>query len=278
MPMFVGNKQLRQVALFYSIALGLSTSCAFAAPLVGQGILFLTMFTPAIAVLVCRIVMPEGTRFSLAEIGLTRIGLGQWPFAVIVPLVVLLPGYLVVWTFGIGAFAELGSDETLLKSIAKIAISLVVGTALGALGEEVGWRGYMLPRLVDAFGVGRAGLLSGFLHGLWHVPLILLTPFYHADVPATVAVPLFLVAVTLSGPIFAHIRLASGSIVPVALMHNAWNDYWDRFEGITTAADKGLVALVAGEAGVVTIVMLALVSVFITRRVSAAPGATVAAQ
>ncbi len=271
------NKQLRQAALFYGIALGLSIACAFAAPLVGRGILFLTMFTPAIAVLLCRVLMPDGRGFGFAELGLSRLGLRQWPFALIVPFAVLLPGYLMIWSLGIGAYAGPGTDETLLRSGAKIAASLLVGTALGALGEEIGWRGYLLPRLVEVIGVGRAGLLSGFLHGFWHVPLILLTPFYHADLPAQVAVPLFLVAVTLSGPIFAQVRLASGSIVPVALMHNAWNDYWDRFDGVTVATEKGQVALVAGEAGLVTIVMLAIVALFIMRRVSAAPGALAAA-
>ncbi len=48
---------------------------------------------------------------------------------------------------------------------------------LFALGEEIGWRGYLLPKL-SGLGPVRAALLAGLLHGLWHLPIILLTPFY----------------------------------------------------------------------------------------------------
>ncbi len=41
-----------------------------------------------------------------------------------------------------------------------------------AAGEEIGWHGYMLTRLVDA-GVAKPILTSGLIWGLWHVPLIL---------------------------------------------------------------------------------------------------------
>ena len=39
-------------------------------------------------------------------------------------------------------------------------------------GEEIGWHGYMLTRLVDA-GMAKPILTSGLIWGLWHVPLIL---------------------------------------------------------------------------------------------------------
>lgn len=39
-------------------------------------------------------------------------------------------------------------------------------------GEEIGWRGYMLTRLVDS-GIKAPILISGLIWGLWHAPLIL---------------------------------------------------------------------------------------------------------
>ena len=265
------NRRIRQVALFYAIAIALSTLCAIAAPWFGEGILFLTMLTPAVAVAVCRVVSPEGVRFHWSELGLSRLGLRHWPLALMLPLIVLSPGYLFVWAAGLGEFTVFGGSTEMLRVFVSFMLGLVLGATLGALGEEVGWRGYMLPRLVDALGTGKAGLLSGFLHGFWHVPLILLTPHYHAETPAIIAVPLFLVAVTLSGPIFAHLRLASASIIPVAIMHQAWNGYWESLSELTATSEPALVAALAGEAGILTIVMLAAVAFWLNRRCGVSP-------
>ena len=48
-----------------------------------------------------------------------------------------------------------------------------------AFGEELGWRGYLLPQ-ISAIGRRRALLLSGLLQGIWHLPMLLLTPYYHS--------------------------------------------------------------------------------------------------
>ena len=56
-----------------------------------------------------------------------------------------------------------------------------------------------------------ACLAVGFLHGVWHLPLILLTPFYHAGGTWWATVPLFLAALTLSGPVSRNpVKLAAG--------------------------------------------------------------------
>ena len=260
------NKKLAQAAAFYAIALGLAVVIALCAAPIGRDALFLTMFAPLAAVIACRVLLPEGAPFRLSEIGLSRLGLRHWPFALLVPLVAILPGYLLVWTTGIADVAALPADADVVRMAVRFAVSIVLGAAFGALGEEVGWRGYLLPRLADALGTGKAGLLTGFLHGVWHLPLILLTPYYLSDAPALVVVPLFLTLLTLSGPVFAHLRLASGSIVPVALMHHAWNGYWETLSSITVGDNKMLVACLAGESGIASIVMMAAVCLWLARR------------
>ena len=46
-----------------------------------------------------------------------------------------------------------------------------------ALGEEVGWRGYMMPRLKERFGLLNGRLLGGVMWGVWHWPLMLLVGY-----------------------------------------------------------------------------------------------------
>jgi Type II CAAX prenyl endopeptidase Rce1-like len=40
-------------------------------------------------------------------------------------------------------------------------------------GEEIGWRGLLVPALVDAYGERKAALLSGIVRALWHLPLVI---------------------------------------------------------------------------------------------------------
>src|SRR5919112_5145423 len=94
----------------------------------------------------------------------------------------------------------------------------VFPSAFFAAGEEIGWRGYMLTRLIDA-GVPRPILVSGLIWGLWHVPLILGGMIY-ADSPSPVlAAALFMVSATSFAYVLARLRLEMGSSWPAIVGH-----------------------------------------------------------
>jgi len=104
------------------------------------------------------------------------------------------------------------------------------------VAEEIGWRGYLLPHLLP-LGPMRAMLLSGLLHGLWHLPLLLLTPFYHASGNRLLVVGLFLLTLTVAGLLYGYLRLTSGSVWPVALAHGALNTFWIQFSALMARCD-----------------------------------------
>ena len=67
-----------------------------------------------------------------------------------------------------------------LKSL-KIFISIFIFSFLNIMpfiGEEYGWRAYLAPRLKEIFGIKKSILLTGFIWGIWHLPLNL---FYYSD-------------------------------------------------------------------------------------------------
>ena len=89
-----------------------------------------------------------------------------------------------------------------------LLLFLTVGGVLScqsAAGEEIGWRGYMLTRLVDA-GVSAPIFLSGLIWALWHTPLILSGQYASGPNPLASA-GVFVVTVIGIGYIFAWLRL-----------------------------------------------------------------------
>jgi membrane protease YdiL (CAAX protease family) len=130
-------------------------------------------------------------------------------------------------------------------------------------GEEIGWRGYMLTRLIVA-GAPRPVLLSGFIWGLWHLPLIAVG-FLYADHPSIVlATVVFLVSATSAGVVIAKVRLESGSIWPAIALHSSYNSV------IQTAYDPARAGenaplWVGQEAGLLIALTLLVAAVVIAR-------------
>src|SRR5206468_8545858 len=90
-----------------------------------------------------------------------------------------------------------------------------------AAGEEIGWRGYVLPRLIDA-GVSRPVLLSALIWGVWHLVPLLVSGYAAFPSPLFSATNL-MIAATSFGCILAWMRLDTGSIWPCVVAHAAWN-------------------------------------------------------
>lgn len=68
----------------------------------------------------------------------------------------------------------LGADPVFLALYPFMGIFHAVTLSFGALGEEAGWRGYMMPRLEKLFGIKCATVVGGVIWGVWHYPALLL--------------------------------------------------------------------------------------------------------
>lgn len=104
-----------------------------------------------------------------------------------------------------------------------VAFSLTVAplfNTLVALGEELGWRGFLLPRLSPG-GQWRAILLSGIVWGVWHAPAILQGHNYPGR--PVLGVFMMIVFCLLMGTIFSWLYLQSRSPWTPALAHGSLN-------------------------------------------------------
>ena len=139
-------------------------------------------------------------------------------------------------------------------NLAFAATIVALFSARVAAGEEIGWRGYMLTRLIDA-GVPRPVLVSGVIWGLWHVPLIL-GGVYLAGPPPMVSALLWMVVAVSMSFVFARLRLETGSVWPAITLHAAWNSIIQAAFDPATAGPNA--TLWVGESGI--LVMLAMIA------------------
>ena len=261
----LGDMPVRRAAAYYVIAFSLALGIALFGQSMGEGAALLTMFTPLAAVLVMKLAVTRDgySLSSWKELCIHRPGFRFWPLALVLPALALLPGYALLWGSDV---ARLTSEPWAadLRTVIKFVIGIFIAAVLGGIGEEIGWRGYLLPHLMK-LGQLRASIATGFLHGVWHLPLLLLTPFYHQDGNRWIVVALFLVALTAAGPVYGWFRIASGSIWPAAILHAALNDWWDLFDKAAVTDSRVVVEYVAGESGVVAIAMYVILAVLAWR-------------
>ena len=256
----------RRAFVFYGITLALAVAVVFLVPWIGEASLPLTMLTPTIAaVIMLAWIAPEGGfRKMLSLLGLDRAGFRGWPLAIVGPAALHFVSFLVLSIAGLAVFAAPQLTGSVGFTILKISTGLLVGTFF-ALGEEIGWRGYMLPRLLGR-GVVPATLLVGFLHGVWHLPLMLTTGYYHNTGNPLLVVPLFLVTLTLAGVFFGFLRLWTGSVWPVAIAHAAANMAWEIMSDMTQTQTPLVLEYVGGESGAIVIAGLAAFGFYAIRQ------------
>lgn len=108
-----------------------------------------------------------------------------------------------------------------LIQVVAIPIAAVVPNGLFAAGEEIGWRGYMLPRLLRLTGVPTAVAVSGAVWGLWHAPVILLG--YNYSRPGIDGLLLMVIGCICVGAWFSWLRIRGGSVWPAVFAHGALN-------------------------------------------------------
>ena len=191
----------------------------------------------------------------MGTLGLGRVGLRSWPAALVVSAaIVFAVPYLAADLLGSIAFKPLGTSPVAwFNGATNLAISILVVTIL-ALTEEIGWRGYLLPRVQMLVSKRKAALVVGFIHGMFHVPLMVFTTTYNNIGSRWVVVPTVVVTVTAAGVFYAWLKDRSGSVWPVSLAHGTVNVLIDGAAYIVvlspvafahTATESGLVTMAA---------------------------------
>jgi membrane protease YdiL (CAAX protease family) len=134
--------------------------------------------------------------------------------------------------------------------------------AIPAFGEEFGWRGYLLPKLLP-LGTKKALLLSGLIWGLWHAPIVLMGFKYgNFGVPGVL---FFSILVMFIGVYIGYMRIISGSVILAAFVHGVFNA---QAYGVWTLLFPSVNPLLGGLTGLTGILIFSILGFWVFRQLN----------
>jgi len=194
-----------------------------------------------IAWLIVRKHRPKGHR--AAALGFARPRpvprfLGYLALAFLIPIGIGLLSMPIATAFGLyepdvenfsglqQAFSQAGvtdipAEVLLIGQFINIFLASWFINLVPALGEEIGWRGWLTPQLLP-LGVVPTIVITGVIWGLWHTPLILLGHNY-PHLPGWLAVGAMVIFCTVIGGVLAWLTIRTNSVWPAALGHSTIN-------------------------------------------------------
>ncbi len=238
------QKVLKEIITFLVITFALSSIFYFllisAGTLGAKGRFYVLglMWCPGIAGLITRLLFHRNIRGFGWGWGRTRYQILSY----VLPFSYCLLAYAIVWLSGLGGINEAFSPNYL------ILISLgTITNCVFALGEEIGWRGFLVPQLARLTDFTKVSLISGVIWSIWHYPLVIFAN-YNSGTPVWYGLICFTVmAVGISFGL-SWIRLKSGSVWTAMLFHASHNLYTQSvFNPLTR--DTGITKFIIGEFG-----------------------------
>jgi len=200
----------------------------------GQGMYVVgLMYCPALsAFITCKIL-----KRKIAGLGW---GWGNWRhqlWAYLVPLLYSLVSYLIIWLTGWGGFynhafvsetAKSFGLEHLPNGLVILLYFIITGiygmtmSLSSGLGEEIGWRGFLVPEMSKNLGYTKTSLIVGCIWSVWHYPILIFAD-YNNGTPVWFGLTCFTVMVISLSFIFAWFRLKSNSLWTAAILHGSHN-------------------------------------------------------
>ncbi|MEQ8156181.1 MAG: type II CAAX endopeptidase family protein [Clostridiaceae bacterium] len=263
-------KEKKAVVVFLIIVLMLSTIVDILWIKGGEaasksGISVILMWCPAIAAFISR-----GIYYKKEKIlGWNKCKIYFILIAIFAPVIYLVLSYGIYWLVNKGSFtgdlntlssvASTYTSKTSHQSIVTVITIIIAipSSILAAMGEEIGWRGFLLPQMIKIWNIKAAITISGLIWAVWHMP-IMIAGLYDSGTPIWYQLPMFTISVLSIAVIISVLRVKSNSIWPAIILHASHN-YFDQaiFGTLTKSTNK---AYFVGETGIITVIAMILVT------------------
>lgn len=185
---------------------------------VGNLLIMGLMWCPGVAALATRLIYQGNLRGIGWGWGKMRYQAASY----LLPLMGGLLVYGVAWLTGFGGFKGAVSHRPLPVSLFLLATVGFLINVVYALGEELGWRGLLVPELAKVTSFGGTVAVSAAVWALYHYPLILFGD-YHSAAPRWWSLLFFTLNIAAVSVVFAWLRLRSGSVWTGVILHASHN-------------------------------------------------------
>jgi uncharacterized protein len=182
--------------------------------------------SPGLASVLTRLVRREGFADVFFRLRSPRMG-SAFLLALGFPLVVGAVAYGFAYLSGLAKFdppsfpVAVGSPLGQFAAIMAFSLLGIIFLLVPEAGEEIGWRGYMLPRMIQAW-LPQPVVMSALVWGAWHLPVVL-AGAYAVGLSRWISAAGLIVATLPFGIFLAWLRLSTGSVWPCVIAHAAWN-------------------------------------------------------
>jgi membrane protease YdiL (CAAX protease family) len=207
---------------------------------------------------------------KLFKINMFELG-WKWPElrwnlrAYTLPALYGLAAYSIIWLGGFGGLFDHGFVKEVGSVLAlygwsqtwTIVFGIVMLSTVGmlwnlatSLGEEIGWRGFLTPLLLDRFSFPIVSLITGLVWSFWHYPIILYTNYNAGPYDIYIQLINFTIGYVALSFIMTYFRVQSQSIWPATVLHAAHNTFILYLLQPMTIKYKGT-SFYAGEFGII---------------------------
>jgi uncharacterized protein len=175
-------------------------------------------YSPSIAALVMFAFSDgwNGVKAGLRKFLQWRVHAGWYLFVLVIPICVA----------GAATLVNMHSSIDIKGGLRAIPVAFLIALPFGPLGEELGWRGYFLPKLLQRYSVMTSTLIVGLVWTVWHLASFM---FPGAAIPSFFKVGawsifLFLCSIMAESFVFTYVYLKTkGSLIIAILLHMAFN-------------------------------------------------------
>jgi membrane protease YdiL (CAAX protease family) len=209
------------------------------------------MWSPGIAAIFTKLLIKE----QLIELGWKWKTTNILILAFLIPILYSFIAYLVIWNFGFGEFynedfvQKIGTSFG-ITSLSPFWIILIfimftgtfglVRSCSSALGEEIGWRGFLTPELYKKYGFIKTSVIVGIIWAIWHYSVIIFGG-YNLGTSLIYELTCFTIMIISMSFIFTYFTIKSGSLFPAMILHATHNLYIQAiFTPLTKSNDKTL--------------------------------------
>jgi len=248
-------------AVMWAFFISVATFVPAQTPLGAFFLLFGT-FAPGMAALwlTARAEGGAGVRALLSRVVQWRVSWRWYAFAALYMVAIKLV-VAVILRVSTGAWPRFGDAPWYL-----IPVAVAFSTPFQA-GEEIGWRGYALPRLAARFGLARASVVLGLIWACWHLPQFFIR---ESDTFGQSFVVFALEVTALSVAIAWLWARTGGSLLLPMLLHAAVNNSKDVVPSALPGASD-MFGLIASPVAWLTVTLLWLCAAYFLIRMPKVP-------